>query len=459
VSEPRELPEGWAWATLGELAGSTGLFCDGDWVESKDQDPTGEVRLLQLADVGDGEFLDRSSRHLTKQRAIELRCTFLAPGDLMISRMADPIGRTCIYPGLTTPAVTVVDVAILRPHDGIDPAWLMRAINSPVFRALAVAAASGTTRSRISRTNLGEMAIPVPPLAEQRRIVAKLDELLARSRRAREALAEVPALVARYRESVLAAAFRGDLTADWREANPAAARGDWARVELDALCEAGRPITYGVVKLGEEVPDGVPCLRTSNVRWLRLECDGMKRIAPDLSAQYGRTVLRGGEVLVNVRGTLGGVAVVEPSMAGWNISREVAVVPSDASRIEPRFLAFTIGAAHSQSVLRGMEKGNAYTGINIEDLRKLPIELPPLAEQREIVRRVEAAFARVDAVEAAVAEQRARLDAYDRSLLARAFAGELVPQDPADEPAAALLARLRAERGEAAPARGRRRRG
>ena len=74
------------------------------------------------------------------------------------------------------------------------------------------------------------------------------------------------------------------------------------------------------------------------------------------------------------------------------------------------------------------------------------VRLPPLAEQREIVRRIEAAFARIDAIEAVVAEQRARLDAYDRSLLARAFAGELVPQDPADEPAAASLAWMRAER-------------
>ena len=76
-----------------------GLFVDGNWVESKDQDPEGDVRLVQLADIGIGRFRDRSSRFMTTEKAEELRCTFLEPGDLLIARMPDPIGRACIFPG------------------------------------------------------------------------------------------------------------------------------------------------------------------------------------------------------------------------------------------------------------------------------------------------------------------------------------------------------------------------
>src|SRR5690348_15116201 len=93
-----ELPTGWAAATLGELIGREGLFIDGDWIESKDQDPNGHVRLIQLADVGDGHFRDRSSRFLTHEKANELGCTFLQKGDLLIARMPDPLGRCCIFP-------------------------------------------------------------------------------------------------------------------------------------------------------------------------------------------------------------------------------------------------------------------------------------------------------------------------------------------------------------------------
>ena len=97
--ERENLPSGWTLATIGEVVDIDGEFIDGDWIESKDQDPNGGVRLIQLADIGEGFFRDRSSRFLTHQKAVELRCTFLKPNDLLIARMPDPLGRSCIFPG------------------------------------------------------------------------------------------------------------------------------------------------------------------------------------------------------------------------------------------------------------------------------------------------------------------------------------------------------------------------
>src|SRR3954471_20871970 len=93
---------------------SDGLFVDGDWVESKDQDPNGDVRLIQLADVGDGTFRDRSNRFLTSNKARHLNCTSLVAGDVLVARMPDPLGRAAIFPGSNRPCVTVVDVCIVR---------------------------------------------------------------------------------------------------------------------------------------------------------------------------------------------------------------------------------------------------------------------------------------------------------------------------------------------------------
>lgn len=104
--------------TLAQALRSADVFTDGDWVESKDQDPTGDVRLIQLADIGDGEYLGKSARFLTSSKARELRCTFLKPGDVLIARMPDPLGRACIFPGHLKSAVTVVDVCIVRPARG-----------------------------------------------------------------------------------------------------------------------------------------------------------------------------------------------------------------------------------------------------------------------------------------------------------------------------------------------------
>src|SRR5713101_882095 len=80
------LPPGWTWTTLPSLILADGLFLDGDWIESKDQDPDGEVRLIQLADVGDGVYRNRSDRYLTHRKALKLRCTFLEVGDVLIAR-------------------------------------------------------------------------------------------------------------------------------------------------------------------------------------------------------------------------------------------------------------------------------------------------------------------------------------------------------------------------------------
>ena len=158
-----------------------GLFTDGDWVESKDQDPNGAVRLTQLADVGVGEFRNRSDRWLREDQAAQLNCTFLQPRDLLIARMPDPIGRSCLVPEDIGRAVTAVDVAILRiRRPDVLPEYAMWAINSPSFRTGVEALQSGTTRKRISRRNLATLKIPLPSTSEQRRIVEILEDHLSR---------------------------------------------------------------------------------------------------------------------------------------------------------------------------------------------------------------------------------------------------------------------------------------
>src|SRR5438874_10548639 len=115
IDAAKDMPEKFGAKTISDLIRADGLFVDGDWVETKDQDPQGDVRLIQLADVGDGIYRNRSARFLTSAKARELGYTFLKPGDLLIARMPDPLGRACIFPGDAKRSVTVVDVCIARP--------------------------------------------------------------------------------------------------------------------------------------------------------------------------------------------------------------------------------------------------------------------------------------------------------------------------------------------------------
>lgn len=154
-----------------------------------------------------------------------------------------------------------------------------------------------------------------------------------------------------------------------------------------------------------------------------------------------------------MRGTLGGVAVAPPHMKGYNVSREVAVVPFEPA-LDRCYFAYAIASPQSQRWLGEVVRGVAYTGINIEDLKRLPLPVPPWNEQREIARRVDVLFKLADKIEQRVATATRRLDKLSQAILAKAFRGELVPTEAElarregreYEPASVLLERIRAGR-------------
>jgi type I restriction enzyme S subunit len=350
--------------------------------------------------------------------------------------------------------------------------------------------ASGTTFKELSGARTEEIDIPLPPLTEQRRIVAKLDELLARSRRAKEELASIPALLERYRQSVLAAAFRGDLTADWRAKNPnvepaselmsrvwksralraqvggdakprsgtlgpsssnpenrvSALPGGWCWVRWDDLADW---ITYGFTRPMPHVSSGVPIVTARHVNESKVDFDSVHFTTQESFDELSdKDRPRRGEILITKDGSIGRAAVVDTD-APFCINQSVAVVRFGGLSARPDYLLRVIEGPATQALIEEGAKGTAIKHIAITAFGRFPVPLAPLDEQREIVRHIDAAFARIDAVRAIVDEQLAQLDATDRSILTRAFRGELVPQDPNDEPASVLLDRIRAERAAA----------
>lgn len=188
------------------LAFSSGAdnFFDGDWVESKDQDPDGDIRLLQLADIGDGTFLDKSNRRINQEAFERLRCREVEAGDILIARMPHPLGRACILPTGLGRTITVVDVAVLRPDPSrIIPKYLVYVLNSISFRARLDSLQSGSTRQRISRSRLGQQRIPMPPVALQRATVSYLDEVTGRINAMLAKIDELKALLVERRSALI----------------------------------------------------------------------------------------------------------------------------------------------------------------------------------------------------------------------------------------------------------------
>lgn len=156
---------------------SIGKFVDGDWIESKDQSEEG-IRLLQLADIGIGEFINKSRRYISQDTFKRLRCFEVLPGDVLIARMPNPIGRACIVEDIGSKMITAVDCCIARVDSShSSKMYLLYLLNSFEFLHKANLLASGTTRQRIARKSLEEIEVPKPILKTQLEIVEKLEIL------------------------------------------------------------------------------------------------------------------------------------------------------------------------------------------------------------------------------------------------------------------------------------------
>jgi type I restriction enzyme S subunit len=489
------LPSGWVRVPLKSLLSSNGIFSDGDWIESKDQDPNGSFRLLQLADIGDGYFVDKSSRFVNEEKFAALNCTELKTGDVLIARMPDPLGRACLLPEMSQPCITVVDVAVFRTGEkGASNKWLMNAINSPQAREFMETNSSGTTRKRISRGKLADMELPVPPLPEQKRIADKLDAVLARVDACRDRLDRIPAILKRFRQSVLAAATSGKLTEDWRTE-----RVGWAD-EGSPTNEAEEP------RWASQAQPNLRAARDSaQLRYAVTvdEADGWTSTDVQTVAQVGTgsTPLRSNQAFFSATGTpwVTSAATAKPivlaadefvtdaaivahrlkkfpagtllvAMYGEGktrgqvselgieatISQACAAVVVDEKRAQKEFVKLALQANYLE--MRGLAEGGNQPNLNLSKIKEFPLRLPSRDEQTEIVRRVESLFAYADRLEARYAAARAQVGKLAPAMLAKAFRGELVPQDPNDEPASVLLARIRAQCGEQAankPKRGR----
>ncbi len=421
-----DLPSGWAWSTLGEIMDGS-LFSDGDWVEKKDQDPTGPVRLVQLADIGEGIFRDRSDRWLNEATAERLHCTYVQQDDILIARMPDPIGRACLMPDLGDPCVTAVDICILRPGlDVLYTRWLMWAVNSPQIRSQIETLQSGTTRKRISRKNLATVQIQLPPFAEQGRIVAAIEEHFSRLDAAETAAQTALTKLDLLRRAVLGAAFSGRHTDDW----------EWST--LGAVCEKPQ---YGWTTKST-VGKGLPYLRTSDISDGKLDWCSIP-ICLDKPSDLAKYRLHDEDIVVSRAGSVGVSLMIQNPPEAVFASYLIRLRVRSAL---PRYIGHFLKSPRYWEAISDAKAGIAVQNVNAKKLAAIQVPLPPLAEQQRIVAAIEEHFSRINAAESALQKLLDKVAALRRSILAAAFSGQLVPQDPDDEPASVLLERIVAER-------------
>ncbi len=378
--------------------------------------------------------------------------THFAEGDVIFAKITPCMenGKTAIARDLINGmACGSTEFHVLRPEGGVLPELIWRYFRQKSFRAEAEKQMTGAVgQRRVPRAYLEQLAFPLPPLAEQRRIVEKLDKLTARIRAAKGNLAEVQTLASRTKQATLAAAFQGELTADWRDDAP---RSGWAIGKAADVCSivqsGGTPKKDGFVENG-----GIPFLKVYNIVDQQVAFDYRPQfISEEAHSKKGRkSIILPGDVLMNIVGPpLGKVAIVTDEYPEWNCNQAITIF-RPGPRISTRWIFYFLCSGISVASVTGKTRGVVgQVNISLSQCRSFEIPIPPLEEQTEIIRRIEASFARIDRMVAKAARAATLLERLEEQLLAKAFRGELVSQDPSDEPASALLARIREARTNA----------
>jgi type I restriction enzyme S subunit len=454
-----------------------------------------------MGNISDGQLQLEDLRYLPVNHD-EFPKLLLSPGDVLFNRTNSPelVGKTAVYNGQPSPC-SFASYLLRIKLVGYESELLSGYINSSHGRSWVVSVVSQQVgQANVNSTKLKALRIPVPPINEQRRIVSKLESLRIRSRRAREALDAIPDLLEKFRQSVLAAAFRGDLTADWRAQHPdvepaskllerirSERRRRWEETELEKMRIKGKVPNNDAWKSKYEAPDaidtahlpqlsqgwcwatleelldslrngiaakpdqnsGLPILRISAVRPLAVDLEDVRYLP--FSKDYDEYTLRNGDLLFT---RYNGNAELVGSCAVVRNSSRMTVYPDKLIRgrvVEgsslPDYIELALATGISRRFITEKSKTAAgQVGISGSDLRRTPVPVAPIEEQPALVATVQ----RLLQGQSTIAEQTRRsavqLAQMEQVLLAKAFRGELVPQDPNDEPASVLLERIRAER-------------
>lgn len=394
--------------TLVDIISNGGLLCDGDWIEKKDQDVRGKVRLIQLADIGDGEFKDKSSKYITLETAERLHCTFLEKGDILIARLPEPLGRACIFP-LEGAYITAVDIAILRIKDiSINPQYIMYLINSSTFRSQIKQYESGTTRKRISRKNLEKIEFSLPNLEIQNRIVARIEELFSKLDKAVDTLKTTKEQLAVYRQAVLKDAFsdfeKKDSIRNLTTVVTSGSRG-WAKYysENGAL----------FVRIGNLTHSGID-----------IDFSDIQHITPPDNAEGIRTRLQPNDVLVSITADLGSIGFVSKKVEEAYINQHIALVRFQ-NPVQGRFMAWYLRSEYGQKDLLKNKRGGGKLGLGLDDIRDTPVPIVNDITATEIVDKVEEQLSVCDSIEKTVDTALTQADAMRQSILKQAFEGKL----------------------------------
>ena len=354
---------------------------------------------FDLSDVLEMRFLPEESAKYTAVKGDVLICEGGYPGRAAIWEKDEPIHfQKALHR--------------VRFHEPERSKWFLYYLLSKDLDGTLKSHFNGTGIQHFTGEALAQFEVPLPPLAEQQRIVGLLDAAFAgiatAKANAEKNLQNARALFESHLQSVFTQRGKG-----------------WVENSLEEVADANCSLSYGIVQPGDEYPDGMPIVRPTDLTMKVIRLSGLKRIDPKLAGGYKRTALHGGELLLCVRGSTGVVSIASPELVGANVTRGIVPIRFDHSLLTPEFGFYLISSWPVQSQIREKTYGAALMQINIRDLRKIALSFPTLKDQKTIAAKLDDLSGETQRLARLYERKLAALEALKKSLLHQAFTGQL----------------------------------
>ena len=423
-----EVPAHWEVQAIRSLAQpGYKTFTDGDWIESPYIRDVG-VRLIQTGNVGVGQYREQGFRYIDEQTFHAFQCTEVMPGDVLICRLADPVGRACLAPDLGCQMITSVDVCILKAAEKISPNFVVYALSTEKYLGWLSGICRGGTRDRVSRSMLGATRIWNPPLPEQRAIAdyldsetAKIDALVAKNERLIELLQEKRSAL------ITHAATKGldpdvpmkDSGVEWLGKIPA----HWDTTTLKYVAEK-------IVDCPHETPHYSPdgfhlVIRTSDLESGQLNFGHCLRVnEQEYLRRVRRETLKPGDIVYGREGERWGHAAIVPAHISLCLGQRMMQLRMKRMSNSKYYMwhlnASSIYQQGSVDIF-----GATSPHVNVITIRNYWLVEPPQNEQHAIVALLDRETAKIDALIAKVREAIERLKELRTALISAAVTGKI----------------------------------
>lgn len=431
------------------------------------------IPIIRIQNIDRNRFIDKNINYVTEDKAEFLSKHSFQSGDIIITKLGEPVGKACLVPEKFEKGIIVADLIRVRvDHENISKKFLLYQLNSSFLIKQFDKYTKGTTRQRIKLSIVRNLMFNLPPLKEQYRIVNTIEELFSDLDNSVANLKLVQNQLKIYRQAILKSIFDGKHTEQWRKiTNPEPADklferikekrkhiakiknsqtkskklinriNGWCFVRLDEICYK---ITDGSHNPPKKEEEGLPMLSARNIEDNQIIFKDYRLIEKKaFQTEYSRANVETGDILLTIVGTIGRVSIVPENLPKFTLQRSVALLKTN---INEKYLSFAIQNPQFQKQLLNKAKGTAQKGVYLGTLRSLLIPLCSELEQEIIVNVLESQFSIIDNLEQVINSGFQKSEDLRQSILKKAFEGKLVIQDPKDEPASKLLKSIQIEK-------------